>query len=310
MGEALKGRRDQVVLATKFGHVDFATWASCGGCRRRPRTTSAVRSRRRSAVCRPTGSTSTSCTRPTRRRPSRRRWTRSPSWCARARSATSATRTSPGGRSAEAHYVARERGTRAVRLGAERLQPAGPGCGARGAAGRRALRARVLPVLPAPERPADRQVHPGCRSRRQPHHAPAPAPVPERAVGRARRVPGVLRRARASRCSRRPSAGCCRTPALSSVIAGATNPEQVRANAAAATAWAPTVADLYEIDVIFPAPETGVVARETVRSQRTLRVWLVSAPGRSVESRARTARAGDNARGRTLRCWANSSSDI
>ncbi len=43
--------------------------------------------------------------------------------------------------------------------------------------------------------------------------------------------------------------------ALSSVIAGATSPEQVHANAAAATAWAPTVADLYEIDVIFPAPE-------------------------------------------------------
>jgi aryl-alcohol dehydrogenase-like predicted oxidoreductase len=43
-------------------------------------------------------------------------------------------------------------------------------------------------------------------------------------------------------------------PALSSVIAGATSPEQVRANAAAATAWTPTTADLDAIDRLFPLP--------------------------------------------------------
>lgn len=42
---------------------------------------------------------------------------------------------------------------------------------------------------------------------------------------------------------------------ISSVIAGATSPEQVRANAAAATAWTPTVADVAEIDAIFPLPD-------------------------------------------------------
>ena len=36
------------------------------------------------------------------------------------------------------------------------------------------------------------------------------------------------------------------------MIAGATNPEQVRANAAAATAWAPTSEDLAAIDELFP----------------------------------------------------------
>ena len=41
---------------------------------------------------------------------------------------------------------------------------------------------------------------------------------------------------------------------LSSVIAGATSPEQVRANAEAATAWTPTAADLEAIDRIFPPP--------------------------------------------------------
>jgi aryl-alcohol dehydrogenase-like predicted oxidoreductase len=38
---------------------------------------------------------------------------------------------------------------------------------------------------------------------------------------------------------------------LSSVIAGATRPEQVRANAAAGNAWRPTTADLAEIDDLF-----------------------------------------------------------
>jgi aryl-alcohol dehydrogenase-like predicted oxidoreductase len=42
-------------------------------------------------------------------------------------------------------------------------------------------------------------------------------------------------------------------PAVASVIAGATTPEQVRANAAAATAWSPSAEDLAAIDAIFPA---------------------------------------------------------
>lgn len=44
-------------------------------------------------------------------------------------------------------------------------------------------------------------------------------------------------------------------PALSSVIAGATSADQVRANAAAAGAWAPSDADLALIDVLFPLVE-------------------------------------------------------
>ena len=46
-------------------------------------------------------------------------------------------------------------------------------------------------------------------------------------------------------------------PALSSVIAGATSPEQVRANAEAATVWTPTAADLEVIDGLFPPPVAG-----------------------------------------------------
>lgn len=43
-------------------------------------------------------------------------------------------------------------------------------------------------------------------------------------------------------------------PGLASVIAGATTPEQVQANAAAATAWTPTADDLELIDSFFPLP--------------------------------------------------------
>lgn len=44
-------------------------------------------------------------------------------------------------------------------------------------------------------------------------------------------------------------------PALASVIAGATSVDQVRANAAAGAAWTPTPEDLEAIDGFFPLPE-------------------------------------------------------
>lgn len=44
-------------------------------------------------------------------------------------------------------------------------------------------------------------------------------------------------------------------PSLSSVIAGATTAEQIRANAAAAVAWTPTSEDAAIIDDLFPLPE-------------------------------------------------------
>lgn len=44
-------------------------------------------------------------------------------------------------------------------------------------------------------------------------------------------------------------------PGVSSVIAGATTPAQIEANAAAADAWTPTAAELAEIDRLFPLVE-------------------------------------------------------
>ena len=42
---------------------------------------------------------------------------------------------------------------------------------------------------------------------------------------------------------------------VTSVIAGTTSAEQLRANAAAATAWTPDAEDLAAIDALFPLPE-------------------------------------------------------
>ena len=44
-------------------------------------------------------------------------------------------------------------------------------------------------------------------------------------------------------------------PGVSSVIAGATSPAQIEANARAGAAWSPTAEDLAEIDALFPLPE-------------------------------------------------------
>jgi aryl-alcohol dehydrogenase-like predicted oxidoreductase len=49
--------------------------------------------------------------------------------------------------------------------------------------------------------------------------------------------------------------GLAAQPGCSSVIAGATSPQQVRANAAAGE-WVPTVQQLAEIDAISPSPAT------------------------------------------------------
>jgi aryl-alcohol dehydrogenase-like predicted oxidoreductase len=49
-------------------------------------------------------------------------------------------------------------------------------------------------------------------------------------------------------------AGLAAQPMVASVIAGATKPEQVRANAAAVERWQPSQAELEELNSIFPTP--------------------------------------------------------
>ena len=255
MGEALRGRRDQITLATKFGHSGRDIGYPASGAKA-SRTLRAARGRgiphpAADRLDRPVPA----ARRPTRRRRSKRRSTCSATSCARARSATSATRTSPGWQIAEAHYVAAERSgipfvsaqnhySLLARAAEREVLPAV-----------RALRARILPVLPAAQRAADRQVHAATTLR------------PTRASCGSASTSGRRRRGTRSSafqvfCDERGITMLEATfgwllaqPALSSVIAGATSPEQVRANAAAATAWTPTAEDLATIDDLFPLPE-------------------------------------------------------
>ena len=118
------------------------------------------------------------------------------------------------------------------------LRPRGRG---RGRAGLRAVRARHAAVLPARQRAAHRQV-PARRGRRRPARrlsggagtrsgSPPPTGTPSR---RSRRT----RPSGADSLLEVAIGGLAARPAVTSVIAGATTPEQVRANAAAGT-WEP-----------------------------------------------------------------------
>jgi hypothetical protein len=68
--------------------------------------------------------------------------------------------------------------------------------------------------------------------------------------------------------------GLAAQPAVTSVIAGATRPEQLKANARAA-AWEPSADDLRDLDAIAPppdrAPETATPRRDPARPRRACR---------------------------------------
>ena len=89
VGRAIAGRRDQVVLATKFGNERRQDGSWRRHQRRAPSTCAAPATRRCAGSASST-STSTTSTAWTSRYPSRRRSARWPSWLTRARCATSA----------------------------------------------------------------------------------------------------------------------------------------------------------------------------------------------------------------------------
>ncbi len=89
VGRALQGRRDQVVLATKFGLISHDR-PRAGDARQQPGQHPHRGRGLAAAGWAPTTSTCTTSTGSTRPRRSRTPWARWPSWCSRARSATSA----------------------------------------------------------------------------------------------------------------------------------------------------------------------------------------------------------------------------
>ena len=95
-----------------------------------------------------------------------------------------------------------------VHLRAERVLAAEPGPGGRVAAGRPGVRARRAAVLPAGQRSAVRQVHPGRRTPGQPAAGDQAAAAGHRPVGTPGAAAVVRRRARGAPCCRSRSAGC------------------------------------------------------------------------------------------------------
>jgi len=252
MGEALQGRRDQVVLATKFGHIDFAKGVLGGSKASRTHVRRAVES---------------SLTRlqtdwidlyqlhtPDPATPVEETLDALSDLVREGKVRYIGHSNFTGWQTAEAHYVARER--RAVPFISAQNNYS---LLARGA---------EREVLPAAERfglgffpyfPLQNGLLTGKFTR---DAAPADTRIMRQRPHLYENAPWDALDAYQAFCDERGITMLEATfgwllshSALSSVIAGATSPEQVHANAAAATAWAPTVADLYEIDVIFPAPE-------------------------------------------------------
>ncbi len=215
--------------AARWAHRSAAAARGAGSCRR---------SRTACAAWTPTTSTSTSTTSSTRRPRWRRPWARSTSWSAAGKVLAIGCSNYDGAQIDEAHRIATEHGwatyvtaqneysllkrdqvEESVMPAAERLRHGHP------------------PVLPAVQRPPHRQVPPrrAAGGRHAPRHGQQPGARPDdRQQPRRRRGAGAASPANAaSRSSTSPSAGCVAQPQVTSVIAGATSPEQVAANARA-----------------------------------------------------------------------------
>ena len=210
LGEALRGRRDEVVIATKFGHASLPSplpaWGARGSRRYIRLAVEGLAAAPADRLDRPLPAPHA------RPRDADRRDDRG-ARRARARGQGALHRPLEPQRLADRRGGARRARARrdAIRLRAERVQPPLARGRGRGAASRASLRARLPAVLPAAERPAHRQVPPRRAAGRHPHHAPAAPPRRRRARGMCSTAIAPSRRRAASRCSRRPSAGCSRS---------------------------------------------------------------------------------------------------
>ena len=207
IGRALAGRRDQVVLATKFGH-DLGDGETARGARAR---TSARRSRPRCGACRRTGSTSTSTTAPTASRRSRRRSRRCTSSSRRARFARSAPRTSPPAMVEEAAAIAAERGL--TPFVSEQSEYSWLRRGAEDGAAADLRAARRSASSPTSRSRAGCSPASTRRASRRPRAPAWPGASSTRPISTRSSGCGRSRSATASRCSTSRSAGSLRCPA-------------------------------------------------------------------------------------------------
>ncbi len=213
--------------------------------------TSGSRSKRRCGGCRPTGSTCTSCTSRTAITPLDETLAALDELVREGKVRYIGSSNLAAWQVADADSIARHAGTSrsiSAQNGYSLLdrtveRELAPACVA--------PRRRDPPLLPARERPAHRQV-PARRGRTDGHAHGGPAST---RCATARST--ASRRSRRSRASAGSAlldvaiGGLAAQPAVGSVIAGATRPEQVKANAAAG-AWQPTADDLAALDAIAP----------------------------------------------------------
>ena len=219
-------------------------------------TTSARRSTRRSRGCRPTRSTSTSTTRRTPTRRSRRRSARSKELVDEGK--IRAFGTSNYAPATLRAGDARSRGS-ACRTCRSRASTRGSSASAEG---------ELLPTCERlglgfiPYFPLASGLLTGKVTREQPPRRGHPAPRPRHRRRRPRPGRALCARGRrrtASRCSTSRSAASPPSPVVS-VIAGATKPEQVRANATAGE-WEPSPAELAELRAV---PGADAILRSLV----------------------------------------------
>ncbi|MFH8250890.1 aldo/keto reductase [Microbacterium sp. B2969] len=249
MGQALKGRRDEVVLATKFGHADFATGVLGGSKASRIHVKRAVEA---------------SLTRlqtdwidlyqlhtPDPETPIEETLDVLGDLVREGKVRYIGHSNLSGWQIAEAHFIARER--RAVPFVSSQNQYS---LLARGAE-RNVLRAAerfglgFFPFFP---------LHNGLLTGKFTRDAaPADTRIMRQRPHLYENAPWDRLEAYQAFCDERGISMLDATmgwflarPVIASVIAGATSPEQVRANAAAATAWTPGANDLAAIDEIFP----------------------------------------------------------
>ena len=209
LGAALKGRRDEVVLATKFGmDMDGLNGNDFGARGSRRYIVRAVEAslRRLDTDYIDLYQMHAARTRPRR---STRRWPRWTTWSAPARCATWATRTSPAGRSPTPTGPRGPPGSTPFISAQNQYSLLHREVETEVVPGLRALRAGPAAVLPAGQRPAQRQVP--ARREAGRGHPPVPRPLPalagRRRLGHHRgadRVRGGARPQPARRGDRRP----------------------------------------------------------------------------------------------------------
>ena len=161
---------------------------------------------------------------------------------------------------AEAEFVARARGGCTLHLRAEPLQPAGPPRRTGGHARRRGLRAGRAAVLPARQRPADRQVRAGPGARRVAGSATPRTNLVHDADWEQLGAFSAFAAARGLNEVQVAFSWLAAQPSVSSVIAGATTPEQVRPERRGRGLEAEPAEDWPNWTAIFPrTPKVGAV---------------------------------------------------